>query len=165
MKSNSKIIQVGCSSAVVGSTSSPEGEPSESVMLLVINCTAIYHTNGFSLMLKLNSSIISWSSMPSFKVRHSSLVRDLIWLPWLNPIDSVHYLQCFLLMLKTIGLVMYTLLTIKWRCMCIHFKTVYEVDFISLHLFLQVWIQHQPQLLSHLLVSVHVFFMTCTSIQ
>ena len=41
--SNSKIIQIGCSSAVNDSTCSPEGDASdaESVMLLVINCTGI----------------------------------------------------------------------------------------------------------------------------
>ena len=41
MGSNSRTIQIGCSSAMIGSTCSPEGEPSdaESVSLLVINCT------------------------------------------------------------------------------------------------------------------------------
>ena len=41
--SNSKIIQIGCSSAVNDSTCSPEGDASdaESVMLLVMNCTGI----------------------------------------------------------------------------------------------------------------------------
>ena len=63
----------------------------------MINCTGIHSSGwGFSPLLKLNSSIMTWSSMPSFKVRYSSLVRDITWLPWLNPIDSVHYLQCFL---------------------------------------------------------------------
>ena len=65
--------------------------------------------------LKLTCSIMTWSSMPSFKVRHSSLVRDLTWLPWL----IVHIIFDTFCYAKS-SLVMYTLLTIKWRCVCIH---------------------------------------------